>query len=103
MKMHPEDAQARGITEGDEVRVFNELGEVHCLVNVTPEIRVGVVSMPKGLWTKSTLNGQTANALTPDTLADLAGGACFNDTRVQVEILVSLRNIVSRAAQSPVH
>ena len=104
MRMHPDDAQVRGITEGDEVRVFNDLGEVHCLVDVTPEVRPGVVSIPKGLWTKSTMNGQTANALAPDTLADLGGGACFNDARVQVELLVSFQNLLSRAAAAtPIH
>ncbi len=103
MRMHPDDAQARGIAEGDEVRVFNDLGEVHCLMNITPEIRPGVVSIPKGLWTKSTINGQTANALAPDSLADLGGGACFNDARVQVELLVSFTNLLSRATQTAVH
>ena len=33
------------------------------------------------------LLGQTANALAPDALADLGGGACFNDARVQVALL----------------
>jgi hypothetical protein len=41
--------------------------------------------MPKGLWCRHTVNGLTANALAPDTLSDLGGGACFNDARVQVE------------------
>ena len=44
----------------------------------------GTVSLPKGLWQYSTLNGATANALAPDTLTDLGGGACFNDARVEV-------------------
>jgi hypothetical protein len=43
--------------------------------------------LPKGLWRKSTYNGSTANALAPDTLTDLGGGACFNDARVQVALL----------------
>lgn len=103
IKIHPDDAQPRGIAEGDEVRVFNDLGEVHCLASITPEMRPGVVSIPKGLWIKSTINGQTANALAPDTLSDLAGGACFNDARVQVELLVSLGNLLNRATQTPVH
>ena len=30
-------------------------------------------------------NGTTATALAPDTLTDIAGGACFNDARVEVE------------------
>jgi len=43
------------------------------------------VSLPKGLWRRSTYNGSTANALAPDSLTDLGDGACFNDARVQVE------------------
>ena len=66
------------------VRVFNDLGEVHCLLSVTPVIRPGSVILPKGLWRRSTLNGVTGTALVPDTLTDLGGGACFNDARVQV-------------------
>ena len=82
--MHPDDARARGVAEGDEVRIFNPLGEVRCTVQVGGWIRPGTVSLPKGLWRKHTANGYTANALAPDTLTDLGGGACFNDARVQV-------------------
>ena len=89
LTMHPDDAQARGLENNDLVRVFNELGEVHCTVNVNPSIRPGTVSLPKGLWRRSTHNGATATALAPDTLTDLGGGACFNDARVQVSSLAS--------------
>ena len=41
--------------------------------------------MPKGVWRRNTANGYTSNALVPDTLTDLGGGACFNDARVQVQ------------------
>jgi anaerobic selenocysteine-containing dehydrogenase len=83
--MHPDDAAARGLAEGNSIRVFNSLGEVRCNVAVGAWIRPGTVSLPKGLWRKHTANGYTANVLAPDTLTDLGGGACFNDTRVQVE------------------
>jgi anaerobic selenocysteine-containing dehydrogenase len=86
LKMHPDDARPRSIDEGDAIRVFNDLGEVWCLVDVTPEVRAGVVSLPKGLWARSTENGATSNALVPDSLTDLAGGACFNDARVDVAL-----------------
>ncbi len=86
LKVHPDDARPRSIEEGDAVRVFNELGEVWCIADVTPEVRPGVVSMPKGLWSRSTENGQTSNALVPDSLTDLGGGACFNDARVQIAL-----------------
>lgn len=85
--MHPDDAAARTLQDGDAVRIFNALGEVRCNVQVGPWIRCGTVALPKGLWRKSTANGYTATALAPDTLTDLGGGACFNDARVQVEKL----------------
>jgi len=83
--MHPDDAGPRGVTEGDPVRIFNALGEVRCQARVGTWIRPGTVSLPKGLWRRHTANGYTANALAPDSLTDLGGGACFNDARVQVE------------------
>ncbi len=87
LAMHPDDAAARGLNEGDPVRVFNDLGEVHCGLALTDHVRPGTVALAKGLWRKSTYNGATGTALVPDSLADLAGGACFNDARVQVAIL----------------
>jgi anaerobic selenocysteine-containing dehydrogenase len=87
--MHPDDAGARGLADGDLVRIFNDLGEVHCPLQVAPAIRPGIVSLPKGLWRRSTRNGATGTALVPDTLTDIGGGACFNDARVQVASLAT--------------
>jgi anaerobic selenocysteine-containing dehydrogenase len=87
--MHASDAAARGLTSGDAVRVHNDLGEVHCFVDVGDGIAPGTVTMAKGLWRKSTLNQQTTNALAPTTLTDLGGGACFNDSRVEVTRIVA--------------
>src|SRR5207253_1926468 len=85
--MHPDDAQARGLADNDLVRIFNDLGEVHCTLTVAPAIRPGTVSLPKGIWRRSTRNNTTGTALVPDSLTDLGGGACFNDARVQVTSL----------------
>ena len=49
-----------------------------------PAMRPGVVRMPKGLWRRQPAGGLTANTLVPATINDLAGGACFNDARVEV-------------------
>jgi len=84
--LHPQDAAARGIREGDAVRVFNELGEVRCHAQVSDRVREGVVSMAKGAWMKASANQRTATALCPQT-AGTAGGACFNDARVEVATL----------------
>jgi anaerobic selenocysteine-containing dehydrogenase len=82
--MHPDDAGARGLKDGDAVRIFSPRGEVRCNLQVGSWIRAGTVSLPKGLWRKHTANGYTANVFAPDTLTDIGGGACFNDARVQV-------------------
>ena len=85
LEMHAEDATARGLTEGQLIRAYNDLGEVACPVTITDRIRPSTVTLPKGLWARHTRNGLTANALVPDTLTDFGGGACFNDARVEVE------------------
>ena len=60
--MHPDDAAARLLSDGDMARVFNQLGEVHLPLMVTASVKPGTVSIPKGLWRRSTRNGQTATA-----------------------------------------
>ena len=89
LHMHPDDAATRGLADGDLVRIFNDLGEVHCTVTVAAGIRAGTVSLPKGLWRRSTRNGLTGTALVPDSLTDIGAGACFNDARVQVASLAT--------------
>jgi anaerobic selenocysteine-containing dehydrogenase len=89
LTMNPTDAAARGLSDNDLVRVFNELGEVHCTLAVSMSVRPGMVSLPKGLWRRSTRNGFTSTSLVPDALTDLGGGACFNDARVQVAPLAT--------------
>lgn len=85
LEMHPEDAAARALATGDRARIWNDLGEIVCRIRLSPAVRPGVVELPKGLWSHHTDNGATANALAPDHLADLGGGACFSDARVEVE------------------
>ena len=63
--MTPGDAAARGVANGDAVRVFNALGEVHCLVEVTDAIREGTVSLAKGLWRRSSFNQSTRRRRSP--------------------------------------
>ena len=105
LQIHPRDAAARDLSTGDVARVFNDDGEIHCAVTVNPDVRPGVLSLPKGLWRRNTMNGSTANALVPDDLTDLGDGACFNDARVNVTRVVTAanegRNIAIWAAPPP--
>ena len=85
LTLSPADAAARGISDMDEVRIFNDLGEVRCRARISERMRDGVCGLPKGAWRKSSRNGQTSTALCPQHVNDVGGGACFNDARVQVE------------------
>jgi anaerobic selenocysteine-containing dehydrogenase len=85
LEINPDDAEPRDIEDGDPIRVWNALGEMRINARLSPLVKRGIVAMPKGVWRRNTKNGYTSNALTPDSLTDLGGGACFNDARVQVE------------------
>ena len=85
LKMNPKDAAERGLTHCAEVRVWNDRGEVILPFEVTDAVPVGVVASEKGAWLSTSRTGQTISALvSADLRADLAEGACFNDTPVEV-------------------
>jgi biotin/methionine sulfoxide reductase len=48
--MHPDDAAARGIVDGDIIRVFNPRGACLAGVRITDSIRRGVIQLPTGAW-----------------------------------------------------
>jgi anaerobic selenocysteine-containing dehydrogenase len=82
--LHPSDATERGLVDGQAVSVSDGRAELHTVVALDPDVREGVVVMAKGLWRDALGGGFTANVFAPDALSDLAGGATFNDARVQV-------------------
>ncbi|HXR18485.1 MAG TPA: molybdopterin-dependent oxidoreductase [Steroidobacteraceae bacterium] len=84
LEMNPADAATRGLLDGVVVKVWNELGQVFLPLRITATVRPGVVSSEKGAWLRTSPNGQTVSALAPAHKADLADGACYNDSRVEV-------------------
>jgi anaerobic selenocysteine-containing dehydrogenase len=85
LEMHAADAAARGIRDGDLVRVFNARGSLRLRARVNDRPRRGVVVAPSVWWKKHAPEGGNANNLTAQRVADLGGGATFYDCRVQVE------------------
>ena len=84
IQINPGDAATRAIVGGDRVRMFNELGEVEAIARVSDDTAAGVVYMAFNWWPSVTLNGSSANALTPDGLSDRAFGSNAFDARVEV-------------------
>jgi anaerobic selenocysteine-containing dehydrogenase len=85
LDMHPEDAAARGIRDGDRVRVFNDRGGYALKARVNGKPRRGVVVAPSVWWKKHAPDGANANNVTSQRTSDLGGGATYYDCRVQVE------------------
>ena len=50
LSMHPDDARARGLADGDVVRVFNDRGQCLAGVRITPDVQPHVVLLPTGAW-----------------------------------------------------
>jgi anaerobic dimethyl sulfoxide reductase subunit A len=85
--IHPLDAAARGIADGDRVRVFNDRGMTALPARVTDRIAPGVVSIKEGAWFTPDPSGHDArgcaNVLTDDR-ASPAGASPFNTCFVEV-------------------
>jgi anaerobic dimethyl sulfoxide reductase subunit A len=85
--IHPVDATARGIVDGQLVRVFNGRGATMLPARVTDRISPGCVSIKEGAWFTPDPEGRDtrgcANAVTGDR-ASPAAAATFNSTFVEV-------------------
>ena len=85
LELHAEDAAARGIRDGDRVRVFNERGWFGAVAKVNGKPRRGVVVALSVWWKKFSPDGRNANDVTSQRIADLGGAATFYDCLVEVE------------------
>lgn len=93
-RMHPGDAAARGIADGDIIRLHNERGACLAGVVLTDGIRPGVIQLPTGAWydpadpseDKPLCVHGNPNVLTRDIgTSALAQGCTGQLTTVQVE------------------
>jgi len=83
LEMHPEDAKARGLTDGDRVKVLNDRGSLHLTLMLNESLPLGVVATRLD-WAKLHPDGLNSNVLTSERLTDLGAGATFYSTLVDV-------------------
>ena len=92
--LNPVDADARGIANGEKVRVFNGRGTTHAAARVSNDVMPGVAVLATGAWYRPTewgragapeLNGNP-NVLTPDIgTSRLGQGPIAHSTLVEIE------------------
>ena len=85
VEINPLDAEMRGISDGDKLRVHNERGETLLIARITDAVLPGVLYTPKGAWLSASKSGQTVNALLDaDIRTDIEDGACCNEAFCEV-------------------
>jgi biotin/methionine sulfoxide reductase len=97
MTMHPRDAEARGLKDGDVVRVYNDRGACLAGLRVDDGVRPGVVVLPTGAWYDPLVPGEIGtlekhgnpNVLTLDKgTSKLTQGCSAHTALVEVEKFV---------------
>ena len=83
LELHPTDAKARGIVDGDKVRVWNDRGEILLTALVDGSVPAGVVAGRLD-WAKFNEGGVNVNALTSERLTDIGAAATFYSVLVEV-------------------
>ncbi|MBK9607109.1 MAG: molybdopterin oxidoreductase family protein [Betaproteobacteria bacterium] len=84
VELHPDDAAARGIADGDAVRVHNDRGEFTATARITGNVRPGLCVALGIWWHKDTAGGRNINAVTSQALTDFGAGPTFYDCLVEV-------------------
>ncbi len=93
--LHPDDAAARDLADGDRVRITSRVGSIEVPLQVSDELRPGVVSVPHGFghdrpgvgWSVARATpGASVNDITDPGVVDaFSGTAAFNAVPVRVE------------------
>ncbi len=84
VEINPADAAARDVVDGEMVETFNERGRCMLKARVTDAVQPGVIVSDSVWWHKHSPGGRNVNVLTPDSLADFAGGSTFHTNLVEI-------------------
>jgi len=82
VQIHPDDARARGIDDGDRVTIFNDRGSLEVEAFLDNGIKEGCISVTNGWWIQE---GGTVNFCSDGRETDMGHGAAFHDNLVEIE------------------
>lgn len=85
VEINPEDAEKRGIANGDLCRLFNDRGETFVYAVVTDGILSGVLGANKQYRGSATPGGVNINALISQDLSDFGGAPTFYSVLAEIE------------------
>lgn len=87
--IHPDDASARQIEDGDAVIVYNGRGATRRTAKVSLRVPTGVLALPQGPWFSPGSGGVdlggSVNVLTNDSIDRVGGSGLYNSVLVEVK------------------
>jgi anaerobic selenocysteine-containing dehydrogenase len=84
VELSAEDAEERGLADGEWAEVFNARGAFRARVALNGAVKPGVAVATGLYWNKLVPGRGNANSTTSTALADMGGGATFFDNLVEV-------------------
>ena len=84
--MNRKDADMRKITEGVQVKVFNDRGSFEGITKITEDVNPGIIVSSLGYWRQNNTKG-TVNSISSADFADMGHAPTFSDNLVEVEKL----------------
>ena len=84
LEISRDDAERRGIRDGQLVRIFNDRGEITLRARVNGAVQPGVLAARLN-WASLSPGGRNINVLTSQRLTDIGAGATFYSALVDVE------------------
>ncbi len=83
LEIHPDDAAARGLVDGQAVVVASDVASLRAWVHLTDTVHRGVVTLPGKWWSVPAESAAVANLLDGPGWS-LSGQPTFNDLYVDV-------------------
>ena len=87
IQLNAEDAAARGIADGEKVRVWNDRGSCELVARISDRVKPGVAVALSIWWNKLSRGRTNVNQTVSQALTDIGAGATFFDNLVEVELL----------------
>ena len=97
LEISPEDAEVRGIEDGNTVRVANDRGEINLTARINGTVQPGVVAARLN-WARFGPGNRNINVLTSEKLTDMGNSATFYSVLVEVELVKHIPRASDRRA-----
>ena len=85
--IHPREAAARAIAQGDKVELSNEHGRLELIAETTSTVPPGIALVHKGRWPKLDPNGANVNVLNPGSKSDIGESSSVHGVEAELRSL----------------